>query len=61
MLGAGYPDGLNKTCLQSSFEYAQAFSKGETRCVSPCLFGRFPDSVADPVRLSAKESERERR
>ena len=60
VLGAGYPDGLNKTCLQSSFEYAQAFDKGETRCVSPCLFGRFPDTASDPVRLSLQKSPRER-
>lgn len=50
-IGAGYPNSaVNSSCIKTSFEFAQAFAKGKTGCVSPCLFGRFIDTDADPVR-----------
>ena len=54
LVGVGYPNSLYPNCVKSAFEYAQAFDNKQIRCVSPCLFGRFPDSVADPVRLLEK-------
>ena len=49
LAGLGYPNNVNSSCIKSSFEYVQAFNAGKVQCVSPCLFGRFPDSAADPV------------
>lgn len=56
VLGAGYPSGLPQYqgCIKSAFEYAQAFDNKQVRCVSPCLFGRFPDTSSDPVRFFLK-------
>lgn len=51
-VGAGYPNSrVNSSCIKTSFEFAQAFKAGTQRCVSPCLFGRFVDTNADPVRF----------
>ena len=54
--GAGFPNSFSRTCIKTSFEFAQAFRKGEQRCVSPCLFGRFVDTNADPVRCFLSSS-----
>lgn len=45
----GYPGSFYADCVRTAADYVAAYNAGKASCVAPWLFGRLPDSEADPV------------